>query len=157
MTTSRPVAELVTCQTGDGAYAELLGPVVADPDLLAQMWADAEADRGELVAPGTTWVIAAVHAGGRRHPAAWAGATVIEEDGQQVLKLVCSYEVPAWRGRGLYALAYAERHRTIVEPWSGPAVTYIFAQPLALHLADGWTVTGEGISNDGHAWYELRR
>lgn len=146
-------AEMVTCRTGDAAWTELLGPVLADPALLARMWADAEATPDELAAPGTTWVIATVHAGDHRVAAAWAGA--IEEG--ETLKPVCSYEVPAWRGHGLYARAYAERHRTIVEPWPGPAVTYVFADPLALHLADGWTATGEGDSEHGHHWYELRR
>ena len=55
----------------------------------------------------------------------------------------------------------AQRHRTIVVSSPLPCVTYVFSDPVRLHLADGWRITDEGDSHEpdapSHHWYELRR
>lgn len=122
---------------------------------MARIWADAESAMDDE--PGKVWCVATVRAGGRRVAAAWAAAYETEEHGQRVLKCCDNYEHPDWRGRGLYGLAYAWRHATVLVPSGLPAVTYVFAQPVAKDEADGWVVTDEGDSADGHHWYEMRR
>ncbi|GAA2360730.1 hypothetical protein Cme02nite_38010 [Catellatospora methionotrophica] len=151
-----PTPELVTVWIGHPRYEELLGPVRADTALLRQMWLDAESELDEQ--PGKLWCVSVVD--GRA--GAWAAA--VEDCG--VLRCCNSYEVPAYRGRGLYAAAYAHRHATIVAPSTLPAITYVYDQPLPLHLADGWAVTASGTSTvsepdgDGrfeHRWHAMRR
>lgn len=146
--------KIITVEIGHPRYEDLLGPVRAEAALLRQMWLDAESALDE--APGKQWVVAVVD--GRA--GAWAAAYV--KDG--TLHCVNSYEVV--RGRGLYAAAYRHRHDTIVAPWTGLAVTYVYDQPLPLHLADGWRLVQSGVSTvdepdgDGkteHRWHELRR
>lgn len=142
--------EILTLRHGDRRYAELLDLIRADGELVDRMWADAESWPGELDVPGTWWTVVVVD--GR--PAAWCAAIV---DGE-VLKCHSNYEVPAYRGRGLYAQAYRWRHRDVIRRRRMPAVTYLFAAPVGLHLSDGWVRTGETrVSELGHRWYELRR
>lgn len=160
----REQPRLVTVWIGHPRYEELLGPVRDDPALLRQMWLDAESELDE--ADGKLWCVATVNVDGRWVAGAWAAAITEQVDGQMTLRCCNSYEVPAYRGRGLYAAAYAHRHATIVAPWTGPALTYVYDQPLPLHLADGWRVTASGVSTvdepdgDGgteHRWHEMRR
>ncbi|MEU7822938.1 hypothetical protein [Catellatospora sp. NPDC049133] len=156
-TTPAPV-ELVTVRMGEAAYEELLGPVRADAALLEQMWRDAETPRLDEK-PGKTWCVATVHHGGRRIAAAWAAAIEEEHEGQRILRCSDSYDVPAWRGRSLYTLAYAWRHATIVVPTGLPARTFVYAQPKVLHDRDGWTVVNSDTSHepglDPHEWFEM--
>lgn len=154
------MVELLTVCAGDPAYAELLDPVRADRALMARIWADSESTMPEE--SGKVWCVAAVWAGGHRHAGAWCAAYETVDDGEPTLKCCDSYEL--LRGRGLYAAVYAHRHREVVLPAATrglPALTYVFAQPLPLHLADGWHVTDEGDSAEPgiepHRWYELRR
>jgi hypothetical protein len=147
--------ELVNVWQGHPRYEELIGQIRNDATLREQMWLDAE-HRFEEV-PGKVWSVAAVRDGDHWVPAAWAAARV--EGGA----LLCSdnYERRDYRGRGLYAQAYAHRHRTVVLQICLPARTFIFAQPRGLHEADGWVLTG--LSKTSHAagiphdWWELRR
>jgi hypothetical protein len=158
--TSVSGVEVVTVQLGDPAYEELLGPVREDRALLAQMWADAESRLDEE--PGKSWCIAMVEVDGRQVAAAWAAAVEVEhQSGVRMLRCCNNYERPGYRGRGLYALAYAHRHATVVRPSGMPAITWIFDQPRALHERDGWVVTDVGISREPdiepHRWFEMRR
>ncbi|TDC63868.1 hypothetical protein E1258_09485 [Micromonospora sp. KC207] len=136
---------------GRQEYAWLLGSIRADPWLVARLWADAESTPDELDRPGTVWCVALV--GGA--PAAWCAAT---PDGA-ALRAHSNYEHPHHRGQGLYEAVYARRHRDVVQPARLPAVTYLFAQPIPLHEADGWQRTGvEGPGEvDGNWWWELSR
>lgn len=117
------------------------------------MWADAESRPDELDVPGTRWTVALAGGG----LAAWCAAS----PAGGVLRCHSNFEVPAYRGRGLYGRAYRERHRAVVLPCGLLAVTYLFAQPIGLHEADGWVRTGvSGVSfaaGEPHAWWELRR
>jgi hypothetical protein len=142
---------VITLMHGSSAYARLLEQIRQDSELVAAMWSDAESHPDELDVPGTFWTITVD--GGR--PAAWCAARVV--DG--VLKCHSNYEVRACRGRGLYEAADRARHQRVVLPLAVPAVTYLFAQPIGLHEADGWHrtgLTGPGALDD-HQWWELRR
>lgn len=151
--------ELLTVRAGEPAYDALLGPVRADPALMRQVWEDSESRVPEE--PGKVWCIAAVDG----VAAAWAAAYETEMDGRPVLRCVDSYERPGpGRELSLYAAAYALRHQALVLPAADrgvPALTYIFAKPLRLHLADGWQVTDEDDSHEpdapSHHWFELWR
>lgn len=148
--------ELVTIWIGHPRYEELLAPVRVDAALLRRMLLDAESQLDEQL--GKLWCVAVVDG----QAGAWAAA--VEDCG--MLRCCNSYEVPAYRGLGLYAAAYRHRHDTIVAPSTLSAVTYVYDQPLPLHLADGWAVTASGTSavaepdGDGkieHRWHEMRR
>jgi hypothetical protein len=142
---------VVTLTHGTRRYSALLDQIREDADLVVAMWRDGEHLPLELDVPGTQWSIALVDG----VPAAWCAATVT--DG--VLTCHSNYERPGHRGHGLYRLAYRERHRTVIAPAGLDAVTYLFADPIELHQADGWTLTGRegsGVLPDHH-WYELRR
>lgn len=150
------IYELVTVWVGHPRYEELVGPLRADADLLATMWQEAESRLDE--APGKRWCLAVVEHDGQLVAGAWAAAIVLPDG---TLKCTNSYERPNFRGHGLYMAAYRHRHSTIVRRHGGPAITYVYAQPLGLHLADGWNITDEGDSDEpdapSHHWYELRR
>lgn len=148
--------EIVTVEIGHPRYEELIGALRTDAVLLRRMWLDAESNLDER--PGKRWVVAVVDG----VAAAWAAAYV--EAG--VLHCCNSYERPGFRDRGLYAAVYRHRHDTIVAPWAGPALTFVYDQPLCRHLADGWDRLTTGFSvvdepdGDGetiHRWHELRR
>jgi hypothetical protein len=147
-----------TLMHGQPEYARLLTRIRQDPALVAAMWADAESRPDELDRPGTRWSVTLVEGSGQEAPAAWCAARQIEDRGVPVLKCHSNYEVPAWRGQGLYAAAYRERHRRVVHPSPLPAFTYLFPEPIGLHIADGWQTTGlTGPGEvDGHTWWELR-
>jgi hypothetical protein len=151
-----PRYAVLNVQVGHPHYEELVGQL-RQPNLLAEMWADAEHRLVE--APGKIWTIVAVDEGGRWVTAAWAASTI----DQGVLRCSDNYER---RGHGrdlsLYPIAYRHRHETVVEPLGLPGLTYLFAQPVDLHTADGWHHTGlSGTSRerevDAHDWWELRR
>jgi hypothetical protein len=145
---------VITLTHGQPGYAGLLDQIRRNPALVAAMWADAESRPDELDVPGTSWSVALV-AGA---PAAWCAAR-LQDHG--TLKCHSNYEVWAYRGKGRYEAAYAERHRAVVVPAAVVAVTYLFEQPIALHEADGWRKTGlTGTSHEAdepHPWWELHR
>ncbi|MCX5070897.1 hypothetical protein OOJ91_34175 [Micromonospora lupini] len=148
-------SDVILVRAGDSRYEELLGQIRTDQLLLAQMWADAEHRLDER--PDKVWSVAIVHDGRGWVPAAWAAA-VAEAD---VLRCSDNYERHGYRGRDLYAAAYAHRHATVVQPSGLPGETYLFAQPIPLHEADGWHRTGlSGVSVEAaepHQWWQLRR
>lgn len=131
------------------------------PDLAAQWWDDAEsrAEDGD----GVGYLVAYV-AG---DPAAWAGWTIDTTENGQVLRCCHNYVRREYRGHTpeLYRVAYQARHRQIVTRLGLPGVTYLFPEPVGLHLASGWvrdtTPGGAGTSRphpDGpvHHWQRLR-
>lgn len=142
----------LTLKHGSQYYAELLNLVRSDRILVTAMWDDAESRPEELDVPGTTWIVVVTEVG---EPAAWCAARI--ENG--ILKCHSNYEVRKYRGRGLYELAYRQRHRDVVLPAGVPAVTYLFEQPIDLHKADGWRLTGDDGPGEipRHRWWELRR
>lgn len=134
---------------GDERYEEVIGQLQG-PGLAAEMYADAEHRLGE--APGKLWCFVLVDGAA----AAWCAA----QDLGGVLVCSDNYERRgAGRQQHLYPLAYAARHETVVAPWAGPAVTFLFPEPIALHEADGWRKTGSTGPGEvaGHTWWELRR
>ena len=130
-------------------------------DLIGQIRADAEHELDEQ--PGKAWAVVAVEGHGRWVPAAWAAATVEPGPGGPVLRCSDNYERRGpGRLHGLYPIAYRHRHETVVAPSRLPGLTYLFAQPIGLHEADGWHRTGlTGTSRqpgiEPHQWWELRR
>lgn len=153
-----PGVGILLTTRGDSWYEDLFGPVRTDEALLEQMWHDAESRLDEE--DGKIWAVATVHHEGRWVAAAWAAAVEREEDGQPYLLCCNSYEVPAWRGKGLYAKAFAHRQRHVVVARGLPARTFIFDQPRGLHEAVGWKVVDKGVSwepgLDPHPWFEMR-
>lgn len=143
--------QVVTLTHEQPEYGQLLDLIRADPPLVARMWADAESQPAELDQPGTWWTVALVDDA----PAAWCAARPAGD----VLYCHSNYEHPRHRGRGLYAAAYRERHRHVIQPAGLDAVTYLFEQPIPLHEADGWQRTGPTGDGkvSGHRWWELRR
>lgn len=141
--------EVVNVRAGKGRYEALIGQIRNDVLLLAQMRADAEHDLVEHL--DKVWTFVTVNG----LVAAWCAAQPV--DG--VLTCSDNYERRGvGRELGLYRVAYRHRHETVVAPCELPAVTYLFAQPIALHEADGWRRTGlSGVSEHGHRWWELRR
>ncbi len=109
-----------------------MGILAAEP-LAGQWWRDAESG----VEPGVSYTM--VLARGR--PAAWAGWIVIDdEQGNPLLKCCNNYARRAYGDRrsALYRLAYRARHRDVVTQLGLPGVTYLFPEPIPLHLRDGW-------------------
>ncbi len=148
---------LVVVESGGQMYEDLLGPVRSDVALLQQMWLDAESELDEE--PGKQWAIATVFHRGQWVAAAWAAAVEREHEGQTILHCCNNYEVPAFRGKGLYRQAMAHRQTAVVQRRGLPARTFIFDQPRALHQALGWHVVDSGVSQlDGvptHVWFEM--
>lgn len=143
--------DIVTLTHGHPRYTELLAHIRADPELVAAMWRDAESTPDELDVPGNIWTVVCVDG----TPAAWAAARI---DGGR-LKCHSNYEHPAHRGRGLYAAAYRHRNEHVVVPSPLDAFTYLYPQPIHLHLADGWLPTGRSGTGayPDHTWHELIR
>ncbi|MEU8185994.1 hypothetical protein [Micromonospora carbonacea] len=143
--------KMVTLRHGEAQYADLLDTIRADTWLVGRMWVDAESQPDELDRPGTVWCVALVDG----VPAAWCAAT---PDGA-ALRAHSNYEHPHHRERGLYAAAYAQRHRDVVQPSRLPALTYLFAQPIPLHEGNGWQRTGTHGPGEvgGNWWWELHR
>lgn len=142
--------EIMKVQVGDPQYEQVIGGLRADADLLAYMWQAAESRLDEH--PTKVWIVA-VDPNGRA--LAWCAYQPV---GDGVVTCVNSFERPEVWGRGLYATVYAARHQLI--RWFD-AVTYVYDQPLPLHLADGWVPFEEGWSSEpdapSHHWTGLRR
>lgn len=147
--------ETITLTPDHPRYAEITALLQAMP-LAEQWWCDAESQHED----GVSYAMVLDD----DVPAAWAGWEV--RGG--VLHCVSSYERRGHgRALGLYALAYAHRHREVVVDWTGPAVTYLYEQPIPLHEADGWRKSGAvegvdyGTSDEPgvppHRWWRLIR
>jgi hypothetical protein len=144
--------QVLTLQQGHPRYEEILGQLRGDRELLAAAWSDAEMTLHEH--PAKTWVFAV---DGSR-PLAWCALEPAPPDEGVELKAVDSYERRDARGRGLYLHVYVVRHDLLRHH---SAVTYLFDQPLPVHLADGWEITADGWSNEpgipAHHWSRLTR
>jgi hypothetical protein len=147
-----------TLSHGEQLYGDLLDRLRDDAHLVARMRTDAESSPDELDVPGTQWSVVLTAAG---VPAAWCAAT---PDGAGQLVCHSNYEVPAYRGLGLYAAAYHARHRDVLLQFKRPAVTYLFPEPVPLHVANRWvpdtTPAGVGTSRPYpggpiHHWQRL--
>lgn len=143
--------EVLILRQGDARYEQVFGQLRPDRELLADLWAAAESRLPEH--PDKTWIVA-VEDG---VPVAWCAYEPTSEQGAEV-KCTDSYERREVWGRGLYGRAFWVRHRMVRRK---SAITYVFPEPLGLHLSAGWRITGEGWSRepgiDSHHWYELRR
>ncbi len=152
--------EILTLTEQHPRWTELVGAMLADIPLVAEMWADAEHEPGDFAGvtlsvvladdQPTRWGSSAV---------AWAGSIETVVNDVPTLKCLLNYER---RGLGrdyeLYQQAYWHRHHTVVAPSRLPQVTYLFAQAIPLHQEDGWYPTDlTGTSAWGHHWTELRR
>jgi hypothetical protein len=143
---------------GEQWYTDLLGRIRQDQALVTAMWQDAEGHPDELDVPDTYWSVTILDDG---TPAAWAAATVLDDG---TIKSHSNYEVREHRGRGLYTMAYHARHTNVFLAYQLPAVTYLYPQPVDLHLADGWVkdtapdASGTSVSYAGgpvHHWQRL--
>ena len=142
--------ELLTIEIGHPRYEEIMRPIRQNVRLRQQMWDDAEHAFDEE--PGKSWCMVLCNG----IPAAWAASTCPPS------RLLCcdNYERRgSGRQYGLYRLAYDFRHATIVAPSTLPAITYLGAEPIPLHEADGWVKTGtHGVSSStGLEWWQLHR
>ncbi len=140
---------------GDPHHGSLLGHLAAEP-LATQWWCDAESRvRDE---PDRSYMV--VYVGGVA--AAWAGWIV------QGSTLLCchNYVRRSYRGRTpeLYGLAYRARQHHVVDRLGLDAVTYLFPEPIGMHVADGWVpdvgpdASGTSVPYPGgpvHRWQRL--
>lgn len=144
--------EVVIVAQGDDRYEEVLGAVRGDRALLDLMWHQAEFELIEH--PAKVW-IAAVDPVGR--PLAWCAIEPTDQMGAQV-KAVDSCERPECWAEDVYGVIYAARHELLR---NCAAVTYIFDEPLTMHLWDGWVPFAEGWSSEPgeppHHWTGLFR
>lgn len=151
--------ESITVSHGSWAYEYLLSAIRSNRALAHWLDQDAESKVGELDAPGTTWSVVYLR-GERPEPVAWAAARHLP-DGN--LKGCCNYVRRDYRrediGVDLYRQAYMLRHRDVISKHAGPQETYLFAQPIPLHEADGWRKTGESGPGKypGNHWWRLVR
>lgn len=143
-------------QVGHPLYEELIGQIRSDRRLLDEMWADGEHRLEE--APDKIWTVVSIVGA----PVAWASARPGGAHDGRFLYCGDNYERRGvGRRRALYQVAYRHRHNTVIVPAGVPAHTFLFAQPIPLHEADGWRKTGQtGVSRqeglDPHEWWELR-
>lgn len=110
---------------------------------------------------------------GNEVPAAWAGWILEVDlaerfDGGAVLRCCNNYVRRGFRDRTpeLYAVAYRQRHEQIVQRLGLPAYSFLYEQPIPIHVADGWEYftpvgkPGESSPFPGgelHRWWEMRR
>lgn len=153
----RRLTRVVCVTPGNPGYEPVIGRLRRNRRLMARMWRDAESRLDEQ--PGKLWWVA-VPRWGPRIAMAWCAA-VLEDDptGAGVVWRCCnSYDRPPWRWLRLYPTVYRARHGEVADL---PAYTFVYVQPLPLHLADGWRIVGEGDSNEPdappHHWFKLRR
>jgi hypothetical protein len=137
--------EIVTTWSGGPRY-ELVTGLRADPDVWAYALAAADCDLTEQ--PGQVWVLAVDEDG----VAAWCAYH--PGPGGHPVQCVDSVELPRAYGSGAYRAAFLARHELLRRC---PCVTYVYADPLALHLEHGWRYAGRGRTGDGRDWYRLIR
>lgn len=153
-------SEVVYLPVGHPRYEELTAHLREEP-LRTQWWNDAESEH----MPHVSYVmVLAEDAAGRMVPAAWAGWYVKKTE--RVLKCCSNYVRHGFRDQSpdLYEVAYRERHLRVVLPLGLQAETFVFPEPVDLHLGDGWrkddSNAGRGVSRayaDGpvHYWRRL--
>lgn len=154
---------ITTLTPDDLGYAELIAELSAEP--LRTQWledAESEAEAGTSYA-----VVFAEDGAGKVVPAAWAGWRIVDVGGEQQLQCCSNYVRHGFRDRRpeLYGLAYRLRHGMVVTRVAMRAFTFLYRQPIPLHLADGWTydtpqdAPGTSVSPGGqvHHWWRLVR
>lgn len=142
--------EILILHCGDPRYEAVIGGLRRDVELLDLMWQAAESRLDEH--PDKVWIVAAE--GGRA--LAWAAYRPGPDDIE--VQAVNSFERPEVWDTDWYGIVYAVRHELIRHH---SAITYVYDEPLDLHLWDGWVCTDDGWSSEpdapAHHWHELRR
>jgi hypothetical protein len=126
--------------------------------LRTQWWNDAESSVDDP--PDAAYLVAVAD----RRPVAWAGWCLV--DGGTRIQCCNNYIRGGYRGRSpdLYEAVFLARHHQVVAVSRLPAVTYLFPEPIPLHLAHGWQLdTGPGTSGTSspyvggpvHRWQRL--
>jgi hypothetical protein len=143
--------EIICTRVGMASYRRYLGPLLDNPP--PEIWADAEIDMRTAEDPGKLWWLVVDPAGAvLAQCAAWPHP----DPRRREWKCGHNYEHGHRKRRKRYwPKVFAARQAWLIEH-KLTATTYIFDQPLAVHLAAGWTLTGEhDISEQGHHWQEL--
>lgn len=141
--------QIITTRLGEDTYERWLGPILDAPP--PEIWADAEHDmrRTAQMHPDKIWWIAIDDGRVLAWCAAWPG------DGGEI---VCgeNYERRGpGRRLGAWQQVFAARQRWLRQQ-KRATVTWIFDQPVGVHLSAGWQRTGEqGVSEHGHHWQKL--
>jgi hypothetical protein len=147
--------EVIDVRVGHPRHPPLISPL-REPELADQWWDDAESHAEATV---SYMVVYAPDPSGAMVPAAWAGWVL----GGNALRCCDNYVRRGFRRRRpeLYEMAYRARHRQVVQVLGLPGVTYLFPEPVGLHLRDGWvrdTSPGSSGTRDGrpeHRWQRL--
>ncbi len=137
--------DIITLRPEDTEYQHFMSVLGSEP-LRTQWWNDAESG----VEPGISYSMVLVD----DQPAAWAGWYVSRSE-PKLLHCCNNYVRQGYRDRRpeLYELAYRHRHRTVVQALGLPGITYLFPEPVPLHLADGWVLdTGPNARGTSRAW-----
>ena len=153
--------EVLTLAHGSDRFGQTLDRIRANRALVQRWYEDAESKWDELDHPGVRLAVTFVDGA----PAAWAGSRLLPSG---VLKCICNYEVPLFRGHGLYAMAHQRRHEDTVKQFPYPKETYLFGTPpfrtgpIALHAWNGWRFPElapdtHGVSDMGHEWWKMIR
>ncbi len=124
------ILDVITLTPEHPEYGAFMAILNSEP-LRTQWWNDAESG----VEPGISYSMVLVD----DQPAAWAG-WYISLSGPRLLRCCNNYVRRDYRNRQpeLYELAYRHRHQHVVLRFGLPAITYLFPEPIPLHLADGW-------------------
>lgn len=146
------MADILILRHGSPRYEPVIGRLRGDAPLLAYMWQAAESRLDEH--PDKVWIVPVDPAD---RALAWCAYQPCDR-ADAVVQCVNSFERPESWDDDLYAVVYAARHELIRYL---DAVTYVFDEPLELHLWDGWVPFADGWSNEpdtpSHHWTGLRR
>jgi hypothetical protein len=151
----------------DDGYDQLLKELEEEP-LATEWWNDAES-RADY---GVSYIVVYdLDEHGNEVPAAWAGwihELDLDEQlgGGMIVRCCNNYVRRGFRDRDpeLYAVAYRRRHEQIVLRFGVPAYSFLYRQPIPIHLADGWEYDtpadepGESRAYPGgelHQWWRL--
>lgn len=146
------MTEILILRQGDPLYEPIIGGLRADTDLLDYMWQAAESRLDEHA--DKVWIVAARN--GRA--LAWCAYEPSAGHADAGVKCTNSFERPECWDEDLYGIVYQARHE-IIRHYR--ALTYVYGEPLPLHLWDGWTQVDDGWSGEpdapSHHWYALLR
>jgi hypothetical protein len=141
-----PHVQIFNVHPGDFAYDAFLWELQQEP-LRTEARVDADHEHYD----GIRYTVVYDLMRGVERPAAWAGFVSTTIDGQPGLKCVNNYVRHSFRGGPIryYDFAFHYRQQTILHTTGLPAETYLFPEPIPLHLAHGWITdtspTGTGI------------
>lgn len=143
--------DIITVRIGDPDYERYLGPILDAPE--PEIWADAEIDmrRQSQTDPDKRWWLA-VRDG---EVLAWCALWTANCGGYD---WECGHNYER-RGQGRECGAYRRvflARQAWISPRRKPCTTWVFDQPVGIHLAHGWTRTCVyGVSEHGHHWQKL--